>query len=150
MTAPEDIRASDADRQRVADALSRCASEGRITLDELTDRLDEAYTARTLGQLGANDGPLREMPPLSPPLLSPGPPSVWADHSRLTSAPAPVPRPPSRRGPPVVPWLLIVAVVAVALTSLHWAGDKSLWLLVVIAFLARRAFWPRGGHHPHR
>ena len=39
------IRVSDADRERVADVLRRCAGEGRLTPDELEDRLDGAYRA---------------------------------------------------------------------------------------------------------
>ena len=67
MAEPPDIRASDADRERVADALRRHASEGRLNLDELSDRLGEVYAARTLGQLSSPAGPLRELPALAPP-----------------------------------------------------------------------------------
>jgi hypothetical protein len=62
-----DIRASDSDRERIATSLRRHCSEGRLTLDELGERLSEAYAARTVGQLHAPDGPLRELPALSPP-----------------------------------------------------------------------------------
>jgi hypothetical protein len=62
-----DIRASDSDRERVADILRRHCGEGRLTLDELGDRLSEVYAARTLGQLHDPGGPLRELPVLAPP-----------------------------------------------------------------------------------
>ena len=39
------IRVSDADRERVADLLRHCAGEGRLTPDELEERLDGAYRA---------------------------------------------------------------------------------------------------------
>lgn len=149
MTAPEDIRASDADRQRVADALSRYAGEGRLTLDELTDRLGEIYTAKTVGQLGAEDGPLREMPTLSPPLWHPGPPTVWQDPQRLGAVPTSWPdRDTSRpvRIAPLMPWLIIVAIVGVAIGASRWGGDKAFWLLVLVVFCLRRAF---GHHHRH-
>lgn len=45
------LRASDADRERVAQELHRAAGEGRLTLDELQERLDAAYAARTYGEL---------------------------------------------------------------------------------------------------
>jgi hypothetical protein len=44
-----DMRASDADRDRVAAALREHSVEGRITLDELNERLETTYSARTLG-----------------------------------------------------------------------------------------------------
>lgn len=47
----DEIRASDADRQRVIDALQRHTTDGRLTLDEFTERAEVAYSARTLGEL---------------------------------------------------------------------------------------------------
>lgn len=41
--------------------MSRHAEDGRITLEEFSDRLGEVYAARTNGQL---QGALRELPPL--------------------------------------------------------------------------------------
>jgi uncharacterized protein DUF1707/cell wall-active antibiotic response 4TMS protein YvqF len=52
MTSP-DVRASDADRERVAVELRGHMADGRLTLDELSDRLDAAYGARTVGELEA-------------------------------------------------------------------------------------------------
>ncbi|WP_197322304.1 DUF1707 domain-containing protein [Saccharomonospora sp. NB11] len=48
---PKQLRASDADRERVAQVLHKAMGEGRITLDELEERLDQVYTAKTLGEL---------------------------------------------------------------------------------------------------
>jgi len=50
MSSPE-IRASDVDRERVAVELRGHMAEGRLTLDELSERLDAAYRARTVGEL---------------------------------------------------------------------------------------------------
>jgi Domain of unknown function (DUF1707) len=47
------VRASDADRERTADILRRQAGDGRLTPEELSARLDTAFTARTLGELQA-------------------------------------------------------------------------------------------------
>ena len=46
-----EIRASDADRDRVAAALREHCAQGRITMDELYERLEATYAAKTLGDL---------------------------------------------------------------------------------------------------
>ncbi|MFI0405289.1 DUF1707 domain-containing protein [Actinomadura sp. 3N508] len=46
-----DLRASDADRDRTAESLREHCAEGRITMDELQERLEAVYAAKTLGQL---------------------------------------------------------------------------------------------------
>ena len=48
---PRDLRASDADRERVVAVLAEAASDGRLTLDEHAQRVHRAYAARTLGEL---------------------------------------------------------------------------------------------------
>ncbi|MEO3859816.1 DUF1707 domain-containing protein [Acrocarpospora sp. B8E8] len=45
------LRASDADREAVSDRLRVAAGEGRITLDELEDRLESVYAAKTYAEL---------------------------------------------------------------------------------------------------
>jgi hypothetical protein len=47
------VRASDAERQAVADRLNTAVGEGRLTLSEFTDRVGGAYAARTQGELEA-------------------------------------------------------------------------------------------------
>jgi len=49
--APRDLRASDADRDRVLELLAEAVSDGRLTPDEHAERVQRACTARTLGQL---------------------------------------------------------------------------------------------------
>ncbi|MFC9977744.1 DUF1707 domain-containing protein [Spirillospora sp. NPDC127200] len=51
MASNPEIRASDADRDRVAGSLQEHCAQGRITVEELHERLDAVYQARTLGQL---------------------------------------------------------------------------------------------------
>ncbi|MQA06386.1 MAG: DUF1707 domain-containing protein [Streptosporangiales bacterium] len=46
-----ELRASDEDRERVAERLREAAGDGRLTLAELEERLDLAYQARTYGEL---------------------------------------------------------------------------------------------------
>jgi hypothetical protein len=48
---PHDIRASDAERERVATALRDHAGDGRLDPEELDRRLDLAYAARTRADL---------------------------------------------------------------------------------------------------
>ena len=47
------IRASDAERDRMAAALAEHAGAGRLTQDELSERLDSVFAARTRGELEA-------------------------------------------------------------------------------------------------
>lgn len=42
-----ELRASDADRERAANLLRSAAGDGRLTVEELEERLDEAYRATT-------------------------------------------------------------------------------------------------------
>ncbi|MFC5149099.1 DUF1707 SHOCT-like domain-containing protein [Streptomyces aureoversilis] len=46
-----DMRASDAERERVAEALREAVAEGRLTMEEFEERLEAAYKARTHGDL---------------------------------------------------------------------------------------------------
>jgi hypothetical protein len=45
------LRASDAEREHHAELLREHAAQGRLTVDELDERLDRVYAARTLGEL---------------------------------------------------------------------------------------------------
>jgi hypothetical protein len=49
--APRDLRASDADRDRVLALLAEATSDGRLTPDEHAERVQRACSARTLGEL---------------------------------------------------------------------------------------------------
>lgn len=48
---PGHLRASDADREHVAEILRQAAGDGRLTLEELDERLDQAYAAKTYAEL---------------------------------------------------------------------------------------------------
>ncbi|HUA50325.1 MAG TPA: DUF1707 domain-containing protein [Solirubrobacteraceae bacterium] len=47
------LRASDADRDQVAERLRHATAEGRLNADELEERLEAAFAARTYGELDA-------------------------------------------------------------------------------------------------
>jgi hypothetical protein len=51
MAETPELRASDADREQAAELLRSAAGEGRLTVDELDDRLAEAFGARTRAEL---------------------------------------------------------------------------------------------------
>jgi hypothetical protein len=46
-----DVRASDGDRDRVVEELRAHAADGRLTMEELEERVQRALAARTLGEL---------------------------------------------------------------------------------------------------
>ncbi len=66
MTDPH-LRASDAEREHHAELLREHAAQGRLTVDELEERLDRVYAARTVGELtpivGDLPAPQRSRPP---------------------------------------------------------------------------------------
>jgi hypothetical protein len=62
MPTPEH-RASDAERDAVADRLRAAAGDGRLDPDELEARLSDAYAARTTGDLVPLTADLPERPP---------------------------------------------------------------------------------------
>ncbi len=45
------LRASDADREHIAEVLRSAAADGRLTLSELADRIETLYAAKTYGEL---------------------------------------------------------------------------------------------------
>jgi hypothetical protein len=53
MTRRSTLRASDADREQIAERLRRAAAEGRLLAEELEHRLGAAFAARTYGELDA-------------------------------------------------------------------------------------------------
>jgi hypothetical protein len=116
------LRVSDAERNEVADKLSRHFSDGRLDQVEFKDRLDAAMSAKTQGDLG---GLFDDLPPLG------------------TEAPPP----PSRRRR-LVPFLVMLAfimVVAGSTVSL-WHALRIPWLLVaVVGFY----LWHRVGRRRH-
>jgi uncharacterized protein DUF1707/2TM domain-containing protein len=79
-----DIRASDAERERTATLLRDHASEGRLDVDELDARLQQAYAARTRGDLEALT---TDLPPAAPARGAdpPAAPHGWGLRERIGS-----------------------------------------------------------------
>ncbi|GAA4675433.1 DUF1707 domain-containing protein [Streptomyces chumphonensis] len=75
---PTAVRASDADRDRIAALLAQALEEGRITPSEHGDRVGTAYAARTLDELT----PLvADLPAGRTPRSAPGPAPAGHDHN---------------------------------------------------------------------
>lgn len=73
---PGDLRASDADRERVVAVLAEAVADGRLTLDEHAERVHRAYAARTLGDLAG----------LTEDLVAPSAQPLRLDDSRSVAA----------------------------------------------------------------
>jgi hypothetical protein len=66
---PPEVRASDANRDRVLDVLRVAMGDGRLTADEFGERMEAALSARTLGELAV----------LTADLGNPGTAAAWAE-----------------------------------------------------------------------
>jgi len=123
------VRASDADRDRSAAALSEHYAAGRLTLEEYRERLDQAYAAKTLGDL---DGLMTDLPGTDPGQL----PSQRVGHPPLpergTQGTVQVP---AGRHPIVSPFWLGVAFGAFAAWLISGAAAGP-WFLLVAVLLA--------------
>ncbi len=81
------IRASDADRDRVAEALREHHATGRLSMEEFQERLDHAYAAKTLSDL---DELMSDLPAIDlyqlpiPAARRPAPPSPSQQPGRLS------------------------------------------------------------------
>ncbi|WP_031163785.1 DUF1707 SHOCT-like domain-containing protein [Streptomyces durhamensis] len=104
-----ELRASDADRDRVADILREALAEGRLTADEHAERVDGVLNAKTVGEL---DAFIRDLP---------------AAHQQ-PSAPAYIPVPP-RPAPGAIPPEAdanVVAVFSSAVRRGRWRAGRRL------------------------
>jgi hypothetical protein len=120
------IRAADADRERVAERLRTSHGEGRLDVEELQQRLDGCYDAKTLGQLRDLVSDL---------------PRVEARERRRSLAWFGL----SRRSV-VVLAAVLVALIAVSAAAGHHGGHHAFWLWVPIVFV----FWRFGSWRRRR
>jgi hypothetical protein len=114
-----ELRASDADRERVADRLRQAATEGRLLTDELEQRLEAAFSARTYAQL---DAVLADLPGRRLSL-----PANGREHARV---------PPAVVAAIAVP-VAIVTLVAVVLVVTGVLAGWVLWLVAGWWFFGR-------------
>ncbi|MFI6512452.1 DUF1707 domain-containing protein [Streptosporangium sp. NPDC050855] len=73
MTDAGEIRVSDAEREAAVEWLRVASVEGRLTLGELTERTEAAYTARTQAELAVVTSDLPGVRPASAPAYPPAP-----------------------------------------------------------------------------
>ncbi len=66
---PGRMRASDTDRERVAQVLHKAAADGRLDLHELDERLGATYSAKTYGELVPITADLGVPPPAAMPAV---------------------------------------------------------------------------------
>jgi hypothetical protein len=156
------VRIGDADREAIAAQLREHFADGRLTLDELNERLDQTFAAKTRADLNVV---MRDLPHVSRPLTDlagsrdpawPGPAgrSGW-DHSDRHDQ--------QRRPFSFAPMMALVwiALVASAVMLFGIGGDRPLVLVLILAafaFLRRligfggrgRSRGPRGRRGPWR
>jgi hypothetical protein len=120
------LRASDDERNAVADKLSCHYAEGRLDEAEFKHRLDAAMSATTRGDLNG----------------------LFHDLPRL---PEPAPPPPTRRQR-AVPWMVLlafVALVAVATLPFYPLYHVPWFLFVIVGFILWRRATRGPWHHHH-
>lgn len=113
------IRTSDADRERVTARLRDHYAEGRLTRDELDERIAAALNARTFGDLRRILADLPEPRPAAP--------------QRVPLMTAPRPYLAFRRGPRLFP---LLAIALLALLLVHGAGPVAIFFDVVLSVVA--------------
>jgi hypothetical protein len=107
-----DLRASDAERQQVIELLRRHHEAGRLTAEELVQRIDRVNAATTFGELDAILANLPRLPPEAAP-------------------PTPAPQERARGAARPAFYRTLFAYVVI-----------NLFLIGVWAFSGRGAFWP--------
>ncbi|MGH3496792.1 MAG: DUF1707 SHOCT-like domain-containing protein [Nocardioidaceae bacterium] len=120
MTTTARLRASDAERDRTAETIREAHAEGRLTVEEMHERIDQTYHAVHVDELG----PLvADLPPTPPE------PRQQSGHWRGRTRPNGI----------LVPVLFVVLGVSVAMMAHGVPPFPLLWLGV--AWLV----WGRGG-----
>ena len=119
MSRKPSLRASDADREAVADRLRRAAVEGRLQHEELEERLHAAFRAATYGDL---DRLLVDLP------------RETTVQTRRAPRPLPVARAAVAVALPVA-----IAVAAVAMVAVVAALAAAWWLVCAVIWLVLRA-----------
>jgi hypothetical protein len=144
MAAGSNMRVGDAEREIVATQLREHYADGRLTLDELNERLDQVFAAKTRADLTAVT---RDLPMTGRPLVGAGAPSgggnAWQDatsgsgYSRSGSGSGPR-RPLGMLAPLLA--LFWLCIVLGSLFAFGLGGDKP---LAIVFFLAALAFLRR-------
>ncbi len=142
------IRASDADRDRVSTRLRDHFAEGRLTREELDERVTAALNAKTLGDLRGLMADLPDSEPLQDPARA-LPPAA----GRVVLVP---------RGPRLLPLVMMLAVISLLFPGSGLVAFAALQFFLLFALLAvaftviqaarfrrrMRHHWAHGGYRP--
>ncbi|MFD5231949.1 DUF1707 domain-containing protein [Streptomyces qaidamensis] len=107
--AVSEFRASDAERDRIADILHDALAEGRLTADEHAERVEAVLRAKTVGELEAF---IRDLPA--------------AHRQGPGSSPAPAPHRPTAGALPIDPDDNVVAVFSGAVRKGRWRAGRRI------------------------
>jgi hypothetical protein len=145
------IRISDADRESVAARLRDHYAAGRLSSEELDERITATLSAKTVGDLRGVMADLPD-PGLVPPLA--GQNSPWQMPPRVVV----------HRGPRILPLVLIALIATIALPAVGWVFFAVvkvvvlIWLVTLVAGIfaagrfrrhARRYWKPGYGNQWH-
>ncbi len=135
MTDQADLRVSDQERERLVSEIREHFAAGRLSEDELDERVQAAYNARTASEL--NDV-RRDLPKL--------PPTPTERHAELTERRGHLQRRLLQQsGGAVVPFLICTVIwVASGATGAFW----PIWLLLIAAIPLARNGWRLYGPAP--
>lgn len=114
-----DIRAADADRERIAERLRNGHAEGRLDVTELQERLDRCYSAKTHGELR---DVVRDLPREGDQAARGGVERLGHVHWRLGLLAS-----------------LLIVLIALSAATAHHVG----WLWIPVVFLIWRMAWWR-------
>ena len=154
MATGHNVRVGDADREAVAAQLREHYADGRLTLDELNERLDQAFAAKTTADLNTV---LRDLPYVSRPFT--GVPAAGAGHPAWPAGHSAWPAGPSGSGwghgaghgyggrpsglfAPLLGLVWVFVIVGAVMLFGLGGGDRPLAIVLIIAALAflRRLF----------
>ncbi|MBO0825614.1 MAG: DUF1707 domain-containing protein [Actinobacteria bacterium] len=117
------MRISDADRERVTARLRDHFAEGRLTQEELDERITAALNAKTFGDLRGIMADLPEPQPVGP---HPGPvPPTWSGRPVYY-----------RRGPRFLPVALLILFAALILPGPGWFFFAIMFKVALLLCLA--------------
>ena len=133
------IRVSDADREQVTARLREHYAEGRLSSEELDERITAVLNAKTFGELRRVMTDLPEPQPVGP---QAAPPPQWAGPPWIAY----------RRGPRLLPLALLFLVAALVVPGVGWVAFAFLkvalliWLVSCLVGIFAAAKFRRHAH----
>src|ERR1700722_3623450 len=122
----DNIRVSDADRERVTESLREHYAEGRLSSEELDERITATLSARTYRDLRAVMSDLPGEQQMTPQ------PQSWAGPPRWSGRPVVM----HRRGPRLLPLLALALIAAIAIPGAGFIFVAFLKVVLVFWLVA--------------